>query len=328
MKTAVILMNLGTPTEPNTPAIRHFLKHFLSDRRVVEVPRLLWNVILYGVILPFRAPRLVKSYQQIWEDGGSPLRCITQKQTKKLQHLLTNKWGEKAPIVRYAMTYCGPQLSDVVDQLEKDGVEHITVLPLYPQYSATTTGSIYDQVTNIVSRRRNIPQIHIIKHYYSDILYIEALAKSVSDHWSEYKQADQLLISFHGLPQKNVDAGDPYYIQCKQTAQLLAQELQLNDSQWKMSFQSRLGYAKWLSPYTSSVLKEWGDKKVQAVDVICPAFSSDCLETLEEIKCENREIFLSAGGGQYHLITCLNDQSLHIEMMAAVVERYLPNLTS
>ncbi len=324
MKTAVVLMNLGTPAEPTQKAVRAFLKEFLSDPRVVEVPRILWMLILHVIILTFRTPRVTKAYQKIWEPGGSPLRVITQRQAKQLEGAVKSKWAEKAPIIRHAMTYSGPSLVQVVEELEQEKVEHILVLPLYPQFSATTTASIYDQVAAINRGRRDIPQIHIIKQYYNHPLYIEALAESVKNCWQENGRAERLLMSFHSIPQQYSDAGDPYYGQCKDTAELLANKLGLAASDWAISFQSRLGFAKWLSPYTSVTLKQWAQEKLNSVAVICPAFSADCLETLEEIADENRDVFLQHGGGAFYVVPCLNDQPTHIQMMLSLLEKYLP----
>jgi ferrochelatase len=325
MKTAIILMNLGTPAEATKPAVRAFLKEFLSDRRVVEVPRAIWLVILYLFILTFRVPRVTKAYKKIWQQGGSPLRLITESQAEKLQQYLTaNSQQQMVPAVHHAMTYSGPSLADKINELEHSGVEHMLVLPLYPQYSATTTGGIYDQLSQLNSQRRNIPQVHILKQYFDHPLYIEALANSVKTQWQQTAQPDRLLMSFHSIPQAYADAGDPYYQQCLATAELLADALQLQEGQWAISFQSRLGYAKWLSPYTFEVLQQWGAEGIKHVDVVCPAFSADCLETLEEIQIENRDLFIEAGGERFNLIPCLNDQPMHIEMMASLVNQYLP----
>lgn len=323
MKRAVIIMNLGTPAAPTAKAVRAFLKEFLSDPRVVEVPRPIWWCILNFAILPFRSPKVAKAYESIWQRGGSPLRVITESQTEKLQRLLTDKIDNTVS-VRHAMTYSGPSLETVVSELESEGYEEIVLLPLYPQYSATTTGSIFDQLAALNRRRRNIPQIHLIKHYHQHPLYIEALASSVRSYWQQHGQGQCLLMSFHGIPQRNVDLGDPYYEHCLATATLLAQALDLQQHQWTMSFQSRLGRAQWLQPYTSETLEKMPADSITHVDVICPAFSADCLETLEEMEEENRQVFIAAGGSKYGLIPCLNDSDEHIQMMAEVLLDYLP----
>ncbi|WP_101759313.1 ferrochelatase [Oceanicoccus sp. KOV_DT_Chl] len=325
MKKAVVIMNLGTPAEPTKNAVRSFLKEFLSDSRVVEIPRAIWWWILHLIILNFRTPRVARAYQKIWQQDGSPLRVITVAQADKLQtHLQTTYGKADCPQVKLAMTYSGPCLADVVSELQQQGVDHIVLLPLYPQYSATTTGSIYDQLAAIIVRQRDIPSVHIIKQYFDHPLYIKALAHSVEEQWSQTGRPDRLLMSFHSIPQRYVDAGDPYYEQCMGTAKLLAEKLGLNQGQWLVSFQSRIGFAKWLSPYTIEVLKELGEQEIKHVDVICPAFAADCLETLEEIQYENKAVFIAAGGEQFNLIPCLNEHPDHIEMMASIIDNYLP----
>ncbi|MDB4470828.1 ferrochelatase [Deltaproteobacteria bacterium] len=324
MKTAVIIMNLGTPVQPTKKAVRAFLKEFLMDRRVVEIPRPIWWLILYGIILPFRTPRVTRAYQKIWQDGESPLRLITRRQSEKLQLLIDQNTAGNTTAVTHAMSYSGPDLESVINGFCSQGFDNFLVLPLYPQYSATTTGGIYDQYAQLIGKKRNIPRLTIIKDYHDNPDYIEALAQSVTRQWQQTGQPDVLLMSFHGIPQRYVDLGDPYYQQCSQTAELLAKKLQLADDQWQLSFQSRLGRASWLSPYTSVVLEKMGKEHVKHVDVICPAFAADCLETLEEIADENKEIFLESGGEKFHLVSCLNDHDSHIEMMAKLLAPYLP----
>ena len=328
MKSAVVLMNLGTPTEPTKKAVRAFLKEFLSDRRVVEVPRVIWMAILYLIILIFRVPSVTKAYQKIWLDNESPLRKITRGQASKLQQLFNKAYAdtENVPQAHYAMTYSGPSLASKVEELEQDGFEHILVLPLYPQFSATTTGSIYDQISHINQQRRNIPQIHVVKQYFDHPLYTAALADTIRQQWQVTGKPDKLLMSFHSIPQSYSDAGDPYYQQCLATADLLAEALELQKEDWSISFQSRLGFSKWLSPYTSETLKLWGKKNIRHVDVVCPAFAADCLETLEEIEEENREYFIDSGGEVFNLIPCLNESDHHIAMMAAIADKYLPKM--
>lgn len=324
MKTAVILMNLGTPTAPTAPAIRAYLREFLTDRRVVELPRLLWYPILFGPLLTFRPRRLVKLYEDLWQHfGDSPLRAISQRQMRRLQQRLDITLAEP-PLVRLAMTYGEPRLADVVAELREEGVERMLVLPLYPQYSATTTGAIFDQVAALFRKARDVPSISIVKHYHRHQLYLDALERSVRAHWAEHGRADRLLLSFHGIPQRNVDRGDPYFEHCRETATMLAARLQITDADYRISFQSRLGRAQWLQPYTSVVLEQWGTERVGSVDVLSPAFAADCLETLEEIAVENRRIFQRAGGGEYRYIPCLNDTEPHIDLLAALVDEYLP----
>ena len=324
MKTAVVLMNLGTPAQPTASAIRHYLREFLSDRRVVEIPRAVWYPILYGIILTLRPRRLAPAYAEMWDRyGDSPLRVISKKQVAKLQQQLLEQ-NTDAPLVRLAMTYGEPKLSNIVSELRTSGVEHILVLPLYPQFSATTSGPIYDQVAALFQSQRDVPSISVVKHYYQHPLYIEALAQSVRAHWQQYGRAQRLLMSFHGIPKRNVDLGDPYRDHCYATAQRLADALQLREGEWQISFQSRLGRAEWLQPYTAEILQQWGEQKLASIDVICPAFAADCLETLEEIAIENRDRFQRAGGGEYRYIPCLNDSDTHIELLQQLIAQHLP----
>lgn len=324
MKTAVVVMNLGTPTAPDKQSVRAFLREFLSDPRVVEVPRPIWWMVLNLLVIPLRVAKVTHAYQGVWTDAGSPLRSITELQVKKLSERLQSRLGEAAPFVCHAMTYSGPDLDSVIGELESSGFERMIILPLYPQYSATTTGSVYDRVAKVIAKRRNIPEILIVKQYYQKDSYIEALAESVREHWQSNGRGERLLMSFHSVPQKYCDSGDPYFQQCEQTANALAEALQLQPGQWAMSFQSRVGSGKWLSPYTIDIVKSWGEEKLASLDVICPAFSVDCLETLEEIAVENCQVFLQAGGGRFAMIPCLNDRAAHIEMLAEIVEQYLP----
>lgn len=324
MKTAVVLVNLGTPVAPTRAAVRAFLREFLSDPRVVEVPRPVWTLVLNGIVIPLRAGRVAHAYQSIWTEQGSPLRSITERQELLLRAYLHDQFGDAAPLVRHAMTYSGPSLDTVVSELETSGVRHILILPLYPQYSCTTTGSIYDRVAQIISRRRDIPQMQVVKQYYDFPQYTRALAQTVREHWQKHGRGERLLMSFHSIPESYRADGDPYFEQCKDTALQLADELQLQPQQWTMTFQSRVGFSKWLSPYTIDVLTQWGTEKLESVDVICPAFATDCLETLEEIDVENRNAFQQAGGGKFTMIPCLNDHPAHIELLAAIVKMYMP----
>lgn len=317
-KLGVVLVNLGTPAEPTPKAVRQFLAEFLSDPRVVEIPRFAWWPILYGIILPFRSPKVAKLYQDIWLSEGSPLKVITQKQVAALQ----SRFSDSNILVTYAMTYGTPKLDQRISELESAGVDKVLVLPLYPQYSATTTAAIYDQYAQMITRQRNISDVVINKHYFEKKEYIAALANSIRCHWQSHERAEKLLFSFHGIPKRCVDRGDPYEQQSRTTARLVAQELGLNESQWTISFQSRLGKAEWLTPYTDKLLETWGKDGVGSVDVICPAFASDCLETVEEIDKENREIFKKAGGKRFEYIPCLNDSSDHIDLLERIVTEY------
>lgn len=338
-KQGVILCNLGTPEEATARGVRKFLAPFLSDQRVVELPRALWFPILYGIILPLRSPRVAKAYAEIWTDQGSPLQAITQRQCNALARLYKDKEanadGEQLTHVAFAMSYSEPALADVLDDMQRQGIEKIVILPLYPQFSATTTASLYDQWGRYSKKRRNLPAVTIIKDYHDHPAYIAALARSVQDsrsQWEEQKAdegGDQnsgerrlLLFSFHGIPEVNVKKGDPYRKQCERTAQLVSDSLGLDESDWKISFQSRFGKQEWLKPYTFEVLQELG-RDAHNIDVICPAFSADCLETLEEISIESQEIFLEAGGKSFNYIPCLNDCEDHIELFYSLTKRFL-----
>ncbi|WP_444931745.1 ferrochelatase [Microbulbifer sp. SSSA002] len=328
MSTAIVLMNLGTPAEPTPSAVRSFLREFLSDPRVVEIPRPIWLTILNCLVLPFRPQRIAPAYKEIWNGSadeakveGSPLLYYTQQQAELLQKHLQAQGYDVA--VEYAMTYGEPRLDKTIAALREKGFESFVVLPLYPQYSATTTAAIYDQVAQIFRNSRDIPDISLIRDYYQNPLYIKSLANSVREHWQKVGPAEKLLLSFHGIPKANVNKGDPYYRHCMETAQLLAQELQIERDKWQVTFQSRFGKAEWLQPYTDKTLIEWGSSGVSSVDVICPAFSADCLETLEEISVENRANFIEAGGNDYRYIPALNLREDHITALAGVVQAKL-----
>ncbi len=319
-KTAVLLTNLGTPATNSRAAVAAFLKQFLSDQRVVEIPAFIWWFILNLIILPFRSKSALHAYEQIWTDEGSPLLAISRRQKEALQ----KKLGDTVH-VDMMMRYGEPSFASVMNGLMQKGYNNFVVLPLYPQNSATTTATTYDHIASVLRKTRNVPDISIISNYHADPGYIGALAASVQEHWKAQQRQRFLLMSFHGLPQRNVDLGDPYYDQCLGTAHLLATLLGLSANQWGISFQSRFGKQQWLKPYTSETLEALAGKtKLKEIDVICPGFSVDCLETLEEIQMQNRDVFLEAGGEQYHYIPCLNERADHIDMMAELIRPYLP----
>jgi ferrochelatase len=317
-KTAVILTNLGTPADNTQPAVKAFLKQFLSDQRVVEIPAAIWWFILNLIILPFRSRKSLEAYNKIWGEDGSPLLSISRRQQQALQQ----KLGDEVRI-ELMMRYGEPSFKSVLTSLQQDGYQRIVILPLYPQNSATTTATSFDHIAEVLRATRDLPEIHVINEYHGDPGYINALAASIQEHWKAESRQRFLLMSFHGLPQRNVDLGDPYFDQCTGTAHLLATILGLSKDQWAMSFQSRFGKQEWLKPYTSELLKAMAQNGLKEIDVVCPGFSVDCLETLEEIRFENRDVFLEAGGEQYHYIPCLNDRDDHIEMMAELVKPYL-----
>ena len=317
--TAVILVNLGTPSAPTRKAVAQFLKAFLSDPRVVEAPRWLWLPLLRGVIIPRRSRKAAQAYQKIWWPEGSPLRVISEQQVEALQQSLDVRLGATAPKVVKACTYGSPSLADQVESLTSQGVEKFIIIPLYPQYSCSTTASIWDQLARLVLGKRNIPDIQFVKSFYDRDAYIEALADSVRQHWQENGRNQKLLMTFHGVPKDYVAKGDPYEKHCEFTARALAEKLQLKDTEWLFSFQSRFGPKQWLQPYTDEILRDWASEGVKSVDIISPAFTADCLETLEELKIENRKLFLSAGGETYDYIPCLNTRKKFIDVLENIV---------
>ncbi|NNM50949.1 MAG: ferrochelatase [Pseudomonadales bacterium] len=315
-KLGVVLVNLGTPEQPSPASVRRFLRQFLSDTRVVELPRWLWWLILNLFILPWRPRRVAKLYQSIWMEQGSPMRVILQRQQQALSLWLAQNETLHSWQVLTAMTYGEPTLAAALDHLVASGSSRLVVFPLYPQYSATTTAPIMDQLGQWLRRQRNQPSIRFVRDYHDYPAYIQALAQHVRDFWQEQGRPDKLLMSFHGIPQDNHRRGDPYPDECRVTAQALADALQLPEGAWLMSFQSRFGAQIWMQPYTDVTLKNWAEQGVESVQVICPAFSADCLETLEEIAEQNREIFLDHGGKYYSYIPALNDSPVHIQALA------------
>ena len=315
MKTGILLTNLGTPDAPTPQAVKVYLKQFLSDPRVIEVPRAIWWFILNGVILPFRSRSSAKLYQSVWTESGSPLLLETQKQQKALQHKLGDAYA-----VAIGMRYGNPSLKAGLLELRKAGVDKVIVLPLYPQHSGTTTGSTFDEIARVLKPCRYVPELKFISAYYNHPLYIKACAEQINAFWQTHAKPDKLIFSFHGLPQKYVDKGDPYFKQCMTSAEGIAKALKLSPSKWMVTFQSRVGKMPWLQPYTDVTLQQLPTDGIQNVHVFCPGFSADCLETLEEIAEENKAFFLEAGGQAYHYIPALNDSPRHIEMMAALLQ--------
>lgn len=324
-KTAIILINLGTPDEPTPSAVRRYLRQFLSDTRVIEIPKPVWQIILNLFVLPFRPKRVAHAYQSIWGVGAlegevadSPIRHIANQQVSALQERIKAGFADGSVSVHSAMTYGNPSIPAVFDDLQAQGVEQFVVLPLFPQYSATSTAAVYDAISRWSKARRELPSISIIKDYFDHPLYIQALANSVRRFQADNGKPEKLLMSFHGIPQPYADKGDPYPERCRATAQLLADELGLADDEWLCSFQSRFGKQEWVKPYTDASLQAWGSEGVSSVQVISPAFSADCLETLEELAIENRDIFVNAGGGDYRYIPALNSDEAHIDLLEAL----------
>ncbi|PWB17494.1 ferrochelatase [Acinetobacter sp. AM] len=324
-KITVILANLGTPDAPTAPAVRKFLKQFLSDQRVIEIPKPLWQIILRLFILPFRPKRVAHAYASIWS-VDSPMREILLAQVAQVRAILTEKYPEFELNVVPAMSYGQPGMATVLEQITQNPQDHIILLPLFPQYSATSTAPLYDLLAQWMQKQRNLPGLSIVRDYYQHPLYIQSLAQSVKDYWAEHGRAEKLLMSFHGIPQPYADKGDPYADRCRKTAQLLAQALALTDEQWAISFQSRFGKQEWVKPYTDQLLQDWAAQGVKSVQIMSPAFSADCLETLEELAIENAELFLSLGGEHYAYIPALNAREDHLQLLLRLLQANLDGL--
>jgi protoporphyrin/coproporphyrin ferrochelatase len=318
-RSGVLLINLGTPRAPTAPAVRSYLREFLSDPRVVELPRWIWWPILYGPVLALRPRRSAAKYAAVWTAEGSPLLVGSRRQATALSAQLALRGLDLD--VALAMRYGEPSIARGLAQLRSRHVTRMLMLPLYPQYSAATTGSAVDGVNRVLAQLRDVPEVRWIKHYADDSGYIDALAASVTDHWERHGRGECLVMSFHGLPRRNLDLGDPYHCECQKTARLLAQALGLDRSAFRVSFQSRFGRARWLEPSTVDTLRSLARGGVRRLDVICPGFVADCLETLEEIAIEGQAEFLAAGGGELRYIRCLNDRARFIQALADLVER-------
>jgi ferrochelatase len=314
-RVGVLITNLGTPDAPTAAAVRRYLAEFLSDRRVVDLPPLLWQIVLRGIILRVRPRRSAALYRRIWTDDGSPLLVISHRQAQALRERLTGQFPGNCPVV-LGMRYGRPAIRDALDSLRDSGVRRLLILPLYPQYSATTTASTFDAVAAVLKTWRVIPELRFITHYHDQPRYIDALAATIRDNWQTQSPAERLLFSFHGLPERYARAGDPYRAQCETTARLVAHRLQWPPERWAIAFQSRIGREPWLRPYTDQLLREWGNTAVASVEVICPGFAADCLETLEEVAQTDRDLFLSAGGKAFRYLPALNDRPAHIEALA------------
>ncbi len=317
----VLLTNLGTPDAPTTKALRRYLGEFLSDPRVIEIPRPIWWLVLHGVILRLRPRRAAHAYRSIWTADGSPLRVIGERQASSLQTALQRMWPERVEVA-LGMRYGHPSIAAAMEKLRQAHMRRLLVLPLYPQYSATTTASTFDAVAEVLNTWRWLPDLRMVTHYHDDAGYIAAVADSLRAYWKLHGPCERLLMSFHGLPKRNLLAGDPYHCQCHATARLIAKTLELADDRWQLAFQSRFGRAEWLRPYTDKTLAEWGAAGIKKVDVICPGFPADCLETLEEIALQNRRIFLANGGEQYRYVPALNDSAEHILALAHLVLKH------
>ncbi|MCL1141544.1 ferrochelatase [Shewanella gaetbuli] len=320
-KSGVLLVNLGTPDEPTAPAVRRYLAEFLADPRVVEIPKLVWMIILHGIILRVRPAKSAALYKEIWTDEGSPLLAISEQQRSKLSEVLAE--SDKEASVHLAMRYGNPSVASTLQAMHKQGIDNIVVLPLYPQYAAPTTASAFDSIAKELCQWRYIPALHFINTYHDNPDFISALANSIEQDFAKNGKPQKLVLSYHGMPERNLHLGDPYYCFCMKTSRLLVEKLGLQEEDYITTFQSRFGKAKWLQPYTDATVESLPAQGVTDIAVICPAFSADCLETLEEIQGENRHIFEGAGGKDFRYIAALNDNDDHIQMMANLVKPYL-----
>ena len=324
-KVTVILANLGTPDAPTASAVRRFLDQFLSDSRVIEIPKPLWQIILRLFILPFRPKRVAHAYEMVW-GNDSPMREILLTQVAALQQQLILQYPEFELNIVPAMTYGNPGIQSLLTELSQNPQDHIVLFPLFPQYSATSSAPLYDAFAKWIPKQRNLPGLSIIRDYYQHPLYIQALAQSVRDFRAEHGVSEKLLMSFHGIPQPYADKGDPYADRCRITGQLVAAELGLAENEWAISFQSRFGKQEWVKPYTDVLLAEWAAQEVKSVQIMSPAFSADCLETLEELAIQNAELFLSQGGERYQYIPALNSRGDHLQLLNTLVQANLDAL--
>lgn len=318
----ILLVNLGTPAAPTAAALRPYLRQFLSDPRVVEIPRLIWWPILHGFILTRRPAKSAEKYASVWTDEGSPLKVHTERQAKLVAGYFTQA-GRPDLVVDWAMRYGAPSVIDGLVRLRARHCDRILVVPLYPQYAASTTASAMDQVAECLQHWRDLPELRYVRNFHDHPDYIGALAQSVRDHWMKNGQADKLIMSFHGIPRRSLDLGDPYHCECYKTARLVAEALELPTERWQVTFQSRFGKAEWLKPYTEPTLQALAAGGLRSVDVMCPGFVADCLETLEEVAMECKTAFLSAGGQQFHYIPCLNERHDWIAALIAVCRQHI-----
>lgn len=316
--TGVLLTNVGSPAAPTPQAVRPYLRKFLGDPRIIEYPRWFWWIVLHGIILNTRPRRSARLYSNIWTDAGSPLLVNLQRQCDALQRQLQERTGATIPVA-IGMRYGTPSIQESLHQLDQAGVRRLLVFPLYPQYSATTTATSLDGIFRELSRWRWLPELRTVIHYHDHPGYIAALANSIEEHWQTHGKADRILFSFHGIPRSYFEQGDPYFCECQKTVRLLVARLNLAESDYGVSFQSRFGPMEWLRPYTDETLEEWGRQGVRSVQVIAPGFSGDCLETVDELGREGRETFLEAGGQSFTYIPALNDRPDHITALTDIV---------
>ena len=316
-KTGVLITNLGTPDAPDAKSLKVYLNQFLSDPRVIEIPKILWQIILKGIILQIRPRKSAANYKKIWTDDGSPLLAISKKQLDGVKKIISYKH----PNIEFAlgMRYGNPSIESALKDLQSKQVRRLLVLPLYPQYCAATTGSTFDEVTNVLQKWRWIPELRFINQYFEEEKYIEALASSIEYFWKKNKRPQKILFSYHGIPKRYLTNGDPYHCFCLKTTRLVKEKMNLSDDEIMPTFQSRFGREEWLKPYTAETLKELPNKGIKDIHIISPGFSADCLETLEELEEENREYFIEAGGEKYKYISCLNDNSEHLNFISHLI---------
>ena len=326
-KVGILLANLGTPDAPTAKALRPYLQQFLMDRRVVEIPRFIWCWILHCIILVFRPKKSAEKYASIWRKDGSPLMVYAQQQKSLFKGYLSQKINSPFA-VELGMTYGNPGMKSAIESLKMQGCDRILVFPLYPQYAASSTAAALDAVWRVLLKMRNVPAIRTIKHYHDHPAYIQALAQQVNAHWQQHGQPDKLVMSFHGVPKFHLLKGDPYHCECHKTGRLLAEALGLSKDRYEIAFQSRFGRQEWLQPYLANTLEKLGNQGIRRIDVMCPGFSSDCLETLEEIAMEGKHIFQHAGGGEYYYIPALNAEERWITAMTVIALEHLQGWVS
>jgi ferrochelatase len=318
-RAGVLLVNLGTPEAPTPRAVRRYLAEFLSDPRVIEMPRALWWLVLHGVILRIRPRRSAHAYAKIWSSEGSPLLVESRRLADALAGRLAEAHGDRVR-VELGMTYGSPSIADALERLRRDGVRRLLVLPMYPQYSATTAAPVFERVAETVARWRRIPDLRFVSQYWEEDAYVAAIAGSITRHWQSHGRK-HLLFSFHSIPRRYFAAGDPYHCFCQASARRIAARLGLEDADWSLGFQSRFGREEWLRPYVDQLLVEHAKAGRRRVTVVCPGFATDCLETLEEIAMQDRDLFLANGGEAYDVVPCLNSDPAHVDLYAHVVER-------
>ena len=317
----VLITNLGTPDRPRTKELRTYLKEFLSDPRVIEVPKLFWQLILRTIILNLRPKKVAKLYKSIWKKEGGPLLVMLEKQKKGIIKILKNK--KKNVKIEIGMRYGNPSIKLGLEKLRKQKCRRILILPLYPQYCAATTGSTFDRVTEVLRKWRWIPEVRFINNYFEEPLYLDCLIKSIKDSWQKFGKSQKLIFSYHGVPKKYLLKGDPYHCFCQKTTRLVVEKMKLKKKEYMTTFQSRFGPDEWLQPYTDKTLENLPSENIKKIHIISPGFSSDCLETLEELEVENKEIFMSSGGKKFNYIKCLNDNPQHLNMLALLILNHL-----